>query len=107
MSETPPMQKLRSRSERNLGWAFLVALLAGCLIVLRPFVSALLWAVVLAFSSWPIYQRLLRLLGNRRALVALLMTAALMLLILVPFVIVGTTLADNVKDLTGAARHLI
>jgi predicted PurR-regulated permease PerM len=101
------MQKLRSRLERNLGGTIMVALLAGCLIVLRPFVSALLWAAVLAYSTWPIYRRLLRWLGNRRALVALLMTAAMMLLILVPFVIVGTTLADNVKDLTGAARRLI
>ena len=37
----------------------LLVLLAGCLIVLRPFMSALLWAVVLCISSWPVYRRLL------------------------------------------------
>ena len=42
------MNPLRSKLEQNLGWAVLLALVAGCLFVLRPFVSALLWAVVLS-----------------------------------------------------------
>jgi len=41
------MSKLRSELEQYLGWGVLLVLLAGCLIVLRPFVSAVLWAVVL------------------------------------------------------------
>ena len=60
--------------ERNLGWAVVLLLFAGCLLVLRPFVSALLWAVVLCISSWPVYHRLLGWLGNRRTLAAALMT---------------------------------
>jgi predicted PurR-regulated permease PerM len=99
------MSPLRSKLEQNLGWAVLLVLLAGCLIVLRPFVSALLWAVILSFSSWPVYRRLLGLLGNRRTLAALLMTLAMILIILLPFVIVGTTLVDNVNQLTDAAKR--
>src|SRR6185436_1361397 len=83
------MTALRSRLEQNLGWFFLILLAAGCLFVMLPFVSALLWAAVLAFSSWPLYQRLLNAVGNRRTLAALLMTLALMLVILLPFIIVG------------------
>ncbi len=98
------MNRLRSQLEQTLGWAGLFALAAGCLIVLRPFVSALLWAVVLSFSSWPLYRRLLQLLGNRRTLAALLMTLGMVLVLLLPFLIVGLTLADNVKDLTLATR---
>jgi len=101
------MNKLRSQLEQNLGWALLVVLLGGCLFVLRPFVSALLWAVVLCFSSWPLYHRLLRVFGNRRTLAALTMTLGMVLIVLLPFLIVGMTLADNVKDLTQAARHWI
>ncbi len=41
-----------ARLERNLGWIALLLLLIGCLLVLRPFASALLWSVVLCFSSW-------------------------------------------------------
>ncbi|HWI56069.1 MAG TPA: AI-2E family transporter [Bacillota bacterium] len=99
------MGKLRSKLEQNLGWAVLLLLLAGCLLVLRPFVSALLWAVVLCFSSWPLYQRLLRWVGHRRTLAALTMALGMVLILLVPFVVIGTTLADNVKELTLATRH--
>ena len=95
------------RLEENLGWVVLLALLAGCLLVLRPFVSALLWAVVLCFSSWPVYRRLLRLLGNRRTLAAFLMSLGMILIVLLPFLIIGATLADNVKQLTAATRHWI
>ena len=101
------MNPLRSRLEQYLGWAVLFGLVVGCLVVLRPFVSALLWAVVLSFSSWPIYSRLLRLLGNRRTVAALLMTLGMLLIFLLPFLIVGVTLADNVKDLAQATRQWI
>lgn len=101
------MNRIRSKLEQNLGWAVLLALGVGCLVVLRPFVSALLWAVVLSVSSWPLYRRVLRLLGNRRTLAALLMTLGMILVLLLPFLIVGLTLADNVKDLTAATRSWI
>lgn len=99
------MTTLARRIERNLGWIVLAILLFGCLLVLWPFVSALLWAVVLCFSTWPIYQRVLKWLGGRRTLAATVMTLAMIVVILVPFVIIGTTLAGSVKELTALARH--
>jgi len=99
------MTTLARQIERNLGWIVLAILLFGCLLVLWPFVSALLWAVVLCFSTWPIYQRVLRWLGGRRTLAATAMTLAMMVVILVPFMIIGTTLAGSVKELTALARH--
>ena len=87
--------------------AVVLALLCGCFLVLRPFLSALLWAVVLVCSSWPVYVRLLKLVGNRHSLAALLMTLGMILILLLPFVIVGSTLADNVHDLTAATQKFI
>ena len=101
------MNKLRSQLEQNLGWIVLLLLLAGCLLVLRPFVSALLWAVVLCFSSWPVYRRLLAWLGNRNSIAAFVMTMGMVLIILLPFVIVGVTLADNVNQLTDATKRWV
>jgi predicted PurR-regulated permease PerM len=96
---------LRSTLERNLGWILLGLLLGGCLLVMRPFASALLWAVVLSFSLWPVYYRLLKVLRGRRTLAAALITLGMILVILLPFVIVGLTLADNVKELTTSAQR--
>jgi predicted PurR-regulated permease PerM len=101
------MSKLRSELEQYLGWGVLLVLLAGCLIVLRPFVSALLWAVVLCVSSWPVYRQLLGWLGNHRTLAALAMTLGMVLIVLLPFVIVGTTLADNINQLTDATKRWV
>src|SRR5213075_3012616 len=86
--------------ERVLGWAVVLLLLAGCLLVLRPFVSALLWAVVLSFASWLIYQRVLRVMGNRRGLAAFVMVFAMILIVLLLVIIVGMTLAQNIQDFT-------
>jgi predicted PurR-regulated permease PerM len=99
------MTPLRPKLEQNVGWIVLALLLLGCLWVMRPFVSALLWAVVLSFSTWPIYGWLLKVLRGQRTIAAGLMTLAMVLTMLLPFVIVGITLADSVKDLTTATRH--
>jgi predicted PurR-regulated permease PerM len=101
------MNQFTQKIERNLGWAVVLLLFFGCLLVLRPFVSALLWAVVLCISSWPIYRRLLGWLGNRRTLAALVMTLAMILIVLLPFFIVVMTLADNIQELTSATRSWI
>jgi predicted PurR-regulated permease PerM len=99
------MTPLRSKLEQNIGWIVLALLLGGCLLVMLPFASALLWGMVLSVSSWPVYRRLLRLLGGRRTLAAAIMAVAMFCVILLPAVIVGATLGDNVKDLTAAARR--
>jgi predicted PurR-regulated permease PerM len=99
------MTPLRSKLEQNLGWIALALLFAGGLWVMRPFVSSLLWAMVLSFSSWPLYRRLLAWLGGRRTLAAALVASTMICLVLLPVVVVGTTLADNVKELTTATRR--
>src|SRR3954453_18169035 len=93
-----------ARLERNLGRLALLFLFVGCLLVLRPFASALLWAVVLCISSWPLYQGLLKLLRGQRTWAALLMALGMILIMLLPFFVVGVTLADNVKELTFSTR---
>jgi predicted PurR-regulated permease PerM len=83
----------------------LLLLLAGCLLVVIPFLSAILWAVVLVFSSWRIYERLLARVKNRHALAALIMTLGMIVILLVPFLVVGGTIADNVQDVSEAIRR--
>lgn len=97
----------RPKWEQNLNWVVLLLLLLCCLAVLRPFVSALLWGIILSVSCWPAYLRLLKLTRSRRTLASLLLTGSMILIVLLPFAIVGLTLADNVDALTGAVRRWI
>ncbi len=99
------MTSLRSKLEQNLGWTVLGLVGLGCLLVMRPFLSALLWAGILSFSSWPIYRGLLKLLRQRHTLAALVLALMMICLVLLPFLIVGLTFADNVKDLTTATQR--
>ncbi|MFT8443786.1 AI-2E family transporter [Acetobacter orientalis] len=47
-------------TERILLGLLLCGIAYGCLIVLAPFSSALMWAAVLTYTTWPIYQYLRR-----------------------------------------------
>lgn len=81
-------------------------LVAGCLMVLGPFVSSILWAAVLCFTTWPVFCRLAGALGNRRSLAALLMTLLISTVLVAPFVVVGVTLANNVSRMGEWFRHM-
>lgn len=91
------MTEPRTHVEKGLGLLLLAALLSTCVLLLLPFASSILWAVVLTFSTWPVYQRILRAVGRRRTLAAALMALLLVAVILLPFVIIGLSLADNVQ----------
>src|SRR5881398_3749200 len=79
-------------------------LTAGCLIVLRPFLPAMLFAAAVAISSWPLYLKLLRRFHGRRSLAALTMTLSLTLLVIVPLALVAYRLADNLAQSFDAVR---
>ncbi len=89
------------RFERHLGTALLLLLAVGCFVVLRPFLSAVIWAAILSLSTWPIYARLERLLHGRRTLAAALMTLAAAILFLLPIAALGSHLAAELTQLAG------
>jgi predicted PurR-regulated permease PerM len=99
-----------TESEENIelwiGLAAVALLVAGCLLILRPFISAALWAAILCFTTWPIFLRLDAALGGRRSLAALIATLALAAIIAAPVVILAETLANNISALTSAAQRL-
>src|ERR1700694_6194285 len=73
-----------------------IGLLAlGCVLVLVPFFSAILWGILLCFSTWGIYCGLNRTLGGRSSLAALAMTLLLAAAVVAPFIIVGSRLLGN------------
>ncbi len=64
--------------------AFVALLGTAVAVVLAPFVVSMLWAGILAFASWPLYVRLLRVTGGRAGLTALLMTLLMAAVVVVP-----------------------
>ncbi len=97
----------QARIEQMVVILLLVILTIGCFLVLRPFLSALLWALILSFSTWPLYARLLGALGGRRTLAAGLMTLLVAAVLILPPVLVGSSLADNVAQVVAMTRPLL
>lgn len=85
----------------------LVVLIAGCYLVLRPFLSAVLWAVILCCTTWPVFARLQRLTRGRVTVAALVVTLVIALVVLAPFLIVGVSLAENANELLAQSKRLI
>ena len=94
----------KTRLEQGLSVVTLGLLLIGCFVVMRPFLSALMWAVVLGFTLWPVQSRLTRWLGNRRTLAASVTTLTIAIVLVVPFVVVGISVADDGRALAAATR---
>jgi predicted PurR-regulated permease PerM len=82
------------------GAGVLLIVVAGCLKVVLPFISPVLWAVVLCLATWPLYVRIRREVGGNRSLAALIMTMSLALVAVAPFVIAFRSLSGDAKALT-------
>lgn len=93
-------------NDRLLVQILLLALLGASLWVLAPFVSALFWAAVLAFASWPLMRLLSNALHGRESAAAALLTAGWMLLVALPLVWLVSNLAEHVRDATELAKSV-
>ncbi len=74
----------------------LVALLAiGCWLVLRPFFTAILFALVVAVSTWPAYRWLLRILRGHRRTASLLGCVMVVLVVIIPAYLVVESFTEG------------
>ncbi len=92
------MMKNQQRIEQIAGLALIGAIIVGCGFVLRPFALPILWAAILCFATWPLHELLLKWLRGRRNLAAALMTIMLLLVLFVPFFLVGLTFTENIRS---------
>jgi predicted PurR-regulated permease PerM len=97
----------QQRIEQIVVIALLVVVAVGCLTVLRPFLSALLWALILSFSTWPLYAWLVRRLNGRRSLAAFIMTLLVAAIFILPLAAAGAGLADSVAKVGSMVAVLL
>ncbi|MGO9056989.1 MAG: AI-2E family transporter [Candidatus Binataceae bacterium] len=82
------------------GTGLLLLVVLGCLKVVLPFSSPILWAIVLCLSTWPLYEQLERHLPGSRSLAALVMTLSLAVVAIAPFAIAFRSLSDQARTVT-------
>lgn len=96
-----------SRAARLFGIAALALLATACVLVLRPFISALAWAVILVFCTWPAFAFLRDRLRLPAGLAAGVMVVAMFLVIGLPLALATPTSREEVQALSASIERLI
>ena len=76
-------------------------------IILAPFLSSIIWAMLLAIVFYPLFPKLQRLLEKRELLSALLMTLLVLIVIVLPFSLLMASLAGEAVDLYHQVEEMI
>ena len=84
------------------------ALLAGAMfLILRPFLAAILWSMLVAFLLSPAQRALGQRLGGRFALTALLLTLVTTIVLIAPMPLLALAFASQAKDLFDRVQKMV
>ncbi len=89
-------------AERVLMALLLGGIAIGCVLVLYPFFSSILWAGILVFTTWPVAERLRRHLRVRRGGAATVMVTVTAVVIVLPLALAAPVSASDVAHLRAA-----
>ena len=94
----------RRTVERAIGITALALVSVGAFLVLRPFLSAIMWAAVLTYSTWPLFERLKDRIGGRERTAAAIMILIAACVLVVPIAVLAWSMADQVVRMGGIVR---
>lgn len=82
----------------------LLAMAMLCYQVLSPFLTLMVWALILAVTLYPLHQALARTIGGQQGLAATLLVVVGIVLIVVPTAMLLSSLGDSVRHLVHAVQ---
>jgi predicted PurR-regulated permease PerM len=100
----PDKAYLNRALEVSIHIGLFVALAAACLLILSPFISVIVWGLIIAIAGYPGYCKLQKLVGGRRGIASVLFTVLLLAVLIVPIAVLARTLVDSFQAL-GARLH--
>ena len=92
--------------EQIAGVAILALLTIGSIVIVLPFLPAILWAVVFTVTIWPFFMKVEKVLGGRTSLAAVVLTLVLALIFFLPLVYVGSKLVSEAPTAIDYAQGL-
>ena len=90
---------IRNSVEASIRIGLVAMLVFWCFVYVKPFITPIIWGVIIAVAVYPIYQRLQAALGDRQRLAATLYTVFFLIILIVPTVMLAGTLVESVKFL--------
>jgi len=80
--------------------ALIGLLLYWSLLLIGPFISIVIWGVILAVALYPAFAWLRRILWNRGGLAAVIITAVFLLIVIGPVSLLAAALVENVQNVS-------
>lgn len=80
----------------------LLLIIAWCLLIMYPFVSIVLWSLILAMAIFPLHTKLAKKIGGRPKLASFIIIFSILAIIFVPTWIMIGSLVDEVKELKAS-----
>lgn len=77
----------------------ILLLFAWCFYIVQPFIVPLVWSLIITVCIYPVYSRLVILLGGRQKLTSALIILTLLLIIAGPGVVLVGIIVNNVEEL--------
>ncbi len=89
-----------------LGVGFIAALTVGAFWIMRPFVGAIIWAVMIVVATWPMMRALERWAFKKRWIAVTLMTLGLLAVVVLPVGLTVLAVASNVDEVKAFVDKL-
>src|SRR5436309_8508435 len=84
----------------------LIAVLAAlCYVVFAPFLTLMVWALILAVTLYPLHRALARRIGGKQGLAATTVVIAGVLLVIIPTALLMNSFGSSIHDVVSAVQH--
>ena len=96
------MNKLASNNsvyDTTIRLFILLLIVVWCLLIMYPFVSIILWSLILAMAIYPLHKKLSEKIGGRKKLASFIIVFSILAVIFVPTGFLISSLVDEVKEL--------
>jgi predicted PurR-regulated permease PerM len=90
---------IRNSVEASIRIGLVAILVFWCFVIVKPFITPIIWGIIIAVAIHPLYQRLQVALGGRQGLAAILYTVFFLIILIVPTMLLAGTLVESVKFL--------
>ncbi|HQR75320.1 MAG TPA: AI-2E family transporter [Burkholderiaceae bacterium] len=90
------MPSIQANFDNLLRFGGAAIVVVGIFMVLQPFLSAMVFAGVLAIATWPLFERLRKTVGGNSTLAATTMLIAILVLVIIPITFLSAAAADKV-----------
>jgi predicted PurR-regulated permease PerM len=90
--------------EASIHIGLLVLLAVACLGIMAPFLGIIAWGIIIAIAAHPGQKKLQAILHGRAGLSSIVLTLAILVCLIVPFVLLAGTLVEGLQNLAAQLK---